>query len=316
MKTNFIERVGVLRLRIRKVCGFSAQDDKKHKVIHWTRKRGSGRNAGAIFPGFLKDMKLKDQIAVITGGSMGIGEAVGKLFVEEGAKVVLVSRDAARCEEARQRVGHLDRTVAMRCDVSDRSSIEACVSNVVAQHGRIDLWINNAGYGLLDSVEKLDMNAMRKLFDTNLFGAVDCMQAVVPIMKRQGSGVIANISSGAGYVGVPFMPAYCASKHALNAISHASRIELKPYGISVVSVCPGYVDTAFGDNAVKGAEAKRTNANRKRMTPERVARAVLKGCVNKAREVAVPWFYRPVFVLYNAWPGLIEGALERAAKGN
>lgn len=261
-------------------------------------------------------MKLKDQIAVITGGSMGIGEAIGKVFVEEGAKVVLVSRDAARCEEARQRIGHLDRTVAMQCDVSDRPSVEACVAAVVQQFGRIDLWINNAGYGLLDSVEKLDLAAMRKLFDTNLFGAVQCMQAVIPVMKRQKSGVIANISSGAGYVGVPFMPAYCASKHALNAISHASRLELKPLGISVVSVCPGYVDTAFGENAVKGAEARRTSADRKRMTPERVARAVLKGCVNKSREVCVPWFYRPVFVLYNAWPGLIEGALERAAKGN
>ncbi|HEY3928612.1 MAG TPA: SDR family NAD(P)-dependent oxidoreductase [Candidatus Koribacter sp.] len=261
-------------------------------------------------------MKLKDQIAVITGGSMGIGEAIGKVFVEEGAQVVLVSRDASRCEEARQRIGHLDRTVAMHCDVSDRTSIEACVAAVVSQFGRIDLWINNAGYGLLDSVEKLDINAMRKLFDTNLFGAVECMQVVIPGMKRQRSGVIANISSGAGYVGVPFMPAYCASKHALNAISHASRLELKQHGISIVSVCPGYVDTAFGENAVKGGDARKTSANRKRMTPERVARAVLKGCVKKSREVCVPWFYKPVFVLYTAWPGLIEGALERATKGN
>lgn len=261
-------------------------------------------------------MKLKDQIAVITGGSMGIGEAIAKVFLAEGARVVLVSRDAARCEEARQRIGNVERTSAMRCDVSDRASIRACVDAVVQQFGRIDLWINNAGYGLLDSIEKLDMTAMRRLFDTNVFGAVECMQAVIPVMKLQGSGVIANISSGAGYVGVPFMPAYCASKHALNAISHASRLELKPYGVSVVSVCPGYVDTAFGENAVKGAEARRTSAKRKRMTPERVALAVLKGVVQKKREVCVPWFYRPVFVLYNAWPGLIEGALERATKGN
>ena len=260
-------------------------------------------------------MKLKDQVAVITGGSMGIGEAVGKLFVAEGAKVVLCSRDAARCEEARQRIGSLDRTVAMRCDVRDRASVDEVVAKTVAQFGRIDLWINNAGHGLLDSTEKLDLNAARDMFETNVWGAVACMQAVIPQMKQQRSGVIANISSGAGYVGVPFMPAYCASKHALNAFSHASRLELEGYGISVVSVCPGYVETAFGENAVKGEAAKRLSGGRKRMPAERVASAVLKGCLTKKREVAVPWFYRPVFVLYTAWPGLIEGALRKAAKG-
>ena len=262
----------------------------------------------------MKDMKLQNQVAVITGGSMGIGEAAGKLFVAEGAKVVLCSRDAARCEEARQRIGSLERTVAMRCDVRDRASIDEVVAKTVAQFGRIDLWINNAGHGLLDSTEKLDLDAARQMFETNLWGAVACMQAVIPQMKQQRSGVIANISSGAGYVGVPYMPAYCASKHALNAFSHASRLELESFGISVVSVCPGYVETAFGENAVKGAAAKSLSGNRKRMSPERVARAVLKGCVTKKREIAVPWFYRPVFVLYNAWPGLIEGALRRAGK--
>ena len=259
-------------------------------------------------------MKLQNHVAVITGGSMGIGEAVGKLFVAEGAKVVLCSRDVARCEEARQRIGNLERTVAMRCDVRDRASIEKVVADTVAKFGRIDLWINNAGHGLLDSTEKLDLNAARDMFETNVWGAVACMQAVIPQMKQQRSGVIANISSGAGYVGVPFMPAYCASKHALNAFSHASRLELEGSGISVVSVCPGYVETAFGENAVKGEAAKRLSGGRKRMPAERVARAVLKGCVTKKREIAVPWFYKPVFVLYTAWPGLVEGALRKAAK--
>jgi NAD(P)-dependent dehydrogenase (short-subunit alcohol dehydrogenase family) len=260
-------------------------------------------------------MKLKDQIAVITGGSMGIGEATAKVFVAEGAKVVVCSRDVARCQEARQRIGQPESTMAASCDVRDRGSIDAMVAQVLRQFGHIDLWINNAGYGLLDSTEKLDLNAARALFDTNVFGAVQCMQAVIPVMKRQGSGVIANISSGAGYVGVPYMPAYCASKHALNAFSHASRLELQGAGVSVVSVCPGYVQTAFGANAVKGSESRRVGGStRHGITPERVARAVLKGCVSKSREIVVPWHYRPVFILYQVWPSLIEVALKRAVK--
>jgi len=283
-------------------------------MLHWTRNFRARRD---IFCSDLKDMKLKDQIAVITGGSMGIGEAIGKVFVQEGAKVVLCSRDAARCEEARQRIGQLDRTVALACDVRDRVSIDQLVAQVLEKFGRIDLWINNAGYGLLDSTEHLDLNAARELFETNVFGAVQCMQEVIPVMKRQRSGVIANISSGAGYVAVPYMPAYCASKHALNAFSHASRLELQGSGVSVVSVCPGYVQTAFGANAVKGSDSRRVGGStRHGITPERVARAVLKGCVKKSREIAVPWHYRPVFVLYQMWPRLIEAALKRAIKRN
>ncbi len=260
-------------------------------------------------------MKLKDQIAVITGGSMGIGEAIGALFVKEGAKVVLCSRDVARCEEARQRIGHPEQTLAVACDVRDRASIDALVATVLAKFGRIDIWINNAGYGLLDSTEHLDVNAARALFETNVFGAVECMQAVIPTMKRQGSGVIANISSGAGYIGVPYMPAYCASKHALNAFSHASRLELKPLGVSVVNICPGYVQTAFGVNAVKGSDSRRLGGStRHGITVERVARAVLKGCVNRPREIVVPWHYRPIFILSQVWPGLVDFALERAVK--
>lgn len=260
-------------------------------------------------------MKIKDQVAVITGGSMGIGQAVGKLLVQEEARVVLCSRDAGRCEEARRRIGNLERTTALACDVRDRSSIDAVVSRVLAQFGRIDLWINNAGYGLLDSTEQLDLGAARAMFDTNLWGAVQCMQAVIPVMKQQGSGVIANISSGAGYIGVPYMPAYCASKHALNAFSHASRLELRGTGVSVVSICPGYVQTDFGKNAVKGSESRRVGGStRHGITAERVARAVLKGCASRKREVAVPWHYRWVCMLYSVWPGCIEFALQKSVR--
>src|SRR5207237_2074256 len=101
--------------------------------------------------------------------------------------------------------------------------------------------INNAGFGMQDSVAQMEMAQCRMLFDTNLFGAIECMQLVAPVMKRQGSGTIINISSIAGHIPVPFMAAYAASKHALNAIGKAARMELAGSGVHVMTVCPGYI---------------------------------------------------------------------------
>src|SRR5690348_13428240 len=97
-------------------------------------------------------MRCRDQAVVITGASMGIGEALARAFLDEGGRVVMSSRDLARVEEARNRVGDLDRTMAIACDVRNRSQIEALASGAKNRFGRIDVWINNAGYGLLDSV--------------------------------------------------------------------------------------------------------------------------------------------------------------------
>ncbi|PYY13335.1 MAG: hypothetical protein DMG60_22190, partial [Acidobacteria bacterium] len=120
-------------------------------------------------------MRCRDQVVVITGASMGIGEAIARAFLAEGARVVMSSRDLARQEEARRRVGDIDRTAAVVCDVRDRSQIEALVSAAKNRFGKIDAWINNAGYGLMDSVASMSMDECRALFETNLFGAIECM---------------------------------------------------------------------------------------------------------------------------------------------
>src|SRR5438132_8891829 len=106
----------------------------------------------------------------------------------------------------------------------------------------------------MDSVAEVDMAACRDMFDTNFFGAVSAMQAVIPIMRQQGGGTIINISSVAGHIPLPFHAAYSASKFALNAIGKAAGVELKKDGIHLLTVCPGYVRTAFSENAVRGSE--------------------------------------------------------------
>jgi len=260
-------------------------------------------------------MQLSGKVVVVTGASMGIGEAIAKLFADGGANVVLLSRDAERAEAARARIGHAERTLALACDVRNREEIDRVVGLTLHHFQRIDVWVNNAGHGILDSVTNVNMAAVRETFETNFFGAVEAMQAVIPVMKEQGSGAIINISSVAGHIPLPFHAVYSATKFAMNAIGKGARIELKSSGINVLTVCPGYVRTDFGANALKGKEQKQVRPAQVRgITAERVAKAVLKGYLKQKREVVVPWTMLPVIKVYQLLPGLVERAMLKMAR--
>ena len=260
-------------------------------------------------------MKLEGKVAVITGASMGIGEAIAKLFVKEGAKVVLCSRDLARTKAAEQRIGGGANTLSVACDVSKRDQVDALVKAAVAKFGRIDIFVNNAGFGLNDAVADMDMAELRRMFDTNLFGAVECMQAVVPIMRKQGGGDIVNISSVSGHISTPYMSGYAATKHAMNAIGKAARMELLRHNINVLTVCPGYIATDFVKNMVKGKHSERVGSSVKyAVTPDVVADATLQGMLKRKREVIVPKFYKMVISMYQALPGVVERRIRKALR--
>jgi short-subunit dehydrogenase len=257
-------------------------------------------------------MRLSGKVAVITGSSMGIGEAIAQLFAHEGASVVVLSRDATRAEGARQRIGNPDRTLALSCDVRNREEIDRVLGLTLHHFQRVDVWVNNAGHGLLDSVSHADPAAYRETFDTNFFGALQAMQAVIPVMKQQGGGAIINISSVAGHVPLPFHGIYSATKFALNALGKAARVELKESGIHVLTVCPGYVRTDFGANTLRGEEQKQVRPGSVRgISADRVARAVLRGHLKRKREVVVPWTMHPVIKLYQLFPGLVEWGMSK-----
>ena len=184
-------------------------------------------------------ISVSGKVVVITGASMGIGEAIAKLFADEGARVVLLSRDAGRAEAARERIGHTENTLALSCDVRNREEIDRVVSLTLHHFQRIDIWINNAGHGLMDTVADVDMNAVHETFDTNFFGTVACMQAALAVMKQQGSGAIINISSVAGHIPLPFHAVYSATKFAMNAFGKAANVELKGSGIHVTDGVSG-----------------------------------------------------------------------------
>src|SRR3989449_6216252 len=262
----------------------------------------------------LRRVDFSGKVVVVTGASMGIGEAIAKIFADHEASVILLSRDAGRAEAARDRVGHTERTLALSCDVRHREEIDRVLSLTLHHFDRIDVWVNNAGHGLLDSVAQLDMAACRETFDTNFFGAVESMLAVIPVMKQQGAGTIINISGVAGHIPLPFHAVYSATKFAMNTFGKAARVELKNYGIHVMTVCPGYVRTDFGANALRGQEVKTVRPSTVRgISAQRVARAVLHGYIKQKREVIVPWVMHPVVKLYQLFPALVEWGMVRTA---
>ena len=255
-------------------------------------------------------MDLAGKVVVVTGASMGIGEAIAKVFADRGASLIMLSRDAGRVEAARARVGHSERTLAIACDVRHREEIDRAIGLTLHHFQRIDVWVNNAGHGLLDSVAEMSMAACHEMFETNLFGTVAAMQAVIPVMRQQGGGTIINISSVAGHIPLPGSAAYSATKFAMNAIGKAAGVELKKEGIRVLTVCPGFVRTAFGENAVRGSEMKRVRpASVRGITAERVARATLQGYLKQKREVIVPWTMHVPVKIYQMFPGLVEWAM-------
>jgi short-subunit dehydrogenase len=269
----------------------------------------------AVLTNYKTGMKLQGKVAVITGASMGIGEAIAKLFLQEGAKAVLCSRDLARTQAAEQRIGGGPNTLSVACDVSKRDQVEALVKAAVAKFGRVDIFVNNAGFGLNDAVADMDMTEFRRMFDTNLFGTVECMQAVIPTMRQQGGGDIVNISSVSGHIATPYMSGYAATKHAMNAIGKAARMELLRHNINVLTVCPGYIATDFVRNMTKGKHSERVGSSVKyAVTPDVVADATLQGLLKRKREVIVPKFYKLVIRMYQALPGVVERRIRNALR--
>ncbi|MGA6986126.1 MAG: SDR family NAD(P)-dependent oxidoreductase [Terriglobales bacterium] len=257
-------------------------------------------------------MEMDGKVAVVTGASMGIGEAIAKVFADAGASVVLLSRDASRAEAARNRVGHTDRTLAMACDVRNREEIDRALALTLHNFNRVDVWVNNAGVGIRDTVADMETSALRELFETNFFGAIACIQAVVPAMRAAGGGSIINISSVAGHIPVPYMALYSASKFAVNAIGKGARLELKRDNINLLTVCPGYVSTDFGAHVVADRKGNVRPQSVRGITAERVAQAAYRGYCKQKREVIVPWTMIPVIKLYQLFPGVVEWGMAKA----
>jgi short-subunit dehydrogenase len=171
------------------------------------------------------------KVILITGGSSGIGKSVGEFLTHKGFVVYGTSRNPKNIEN------HPFKLVAL--DVNNIETIEKAVAEVIKNEGKLDVLVNNAGMGITGPIEETPTNEMRKVFDTNLFGAIDVMKAVLPQMRKQQSGLIINVTSIAGYMGLPFRGIYSATKGALEIVTEAIRMEVKTFGIEVTNVAPG-----------------------------------------------------------------------------
>lgn len=175
------------------------------------------------------------KIVLITGGTSGIGLCTAKCLCEKGCTVYTLSRRDALIPN----ITHL------KGDVTCRLDVERAVEQIMHEHGRIDIVVNAAGFGISGAVEFTDTEDARKLFDVNFFGMVNVNRAVLPIMHQQKSGRIVNISSVASPIAIPFQTYYSASKAAIDAYTMALANEVRPYGITVCSVLPGDIATGF-----------------------------------------------------------------------
>lgn len=207
-------------------------------------------------------MKLKQshdgRVVIITGCSSGFGYHSALLFAKRGWHVCATMRDLSRQDQLTMAAREENLSlVVKRIDVKNDASIRRSVAELDSEKGRIDVLINNAGYGLIGAVEDLDMDQIKEQFETNFFGCVRMINAVMPIFRRQRQGQIINVTSVAGLVGMPLYSAYCASKYALEGLSEAMRFEAQLYNISINNVEPGSFATQFsGISMVYGARTK------------------------------------------------------------
>ncbi len=171
-------------------------------------------------------------VVLITGGSSGIGKSIGTFLTDKGYIVYGTSRNPSRFETFKS-------FELLKLDVGDNSSIQSAIEVIEKKHGRLDILINNAGAGITGPIEEIPENEIVNNFTTNYFGPINVTKAVLPIMRKQGSGLIINITSIAGYMGLPYRGIYSASKAALEITTEAWRMELKSFNIQMTNVAPG-----------------------------------------------------------------------------
>jgi NAD(P)-dependent dehydrogenase (short-subunit alcohol dehydrogenase family) len=213
------------------------------------------------------------RVALVTGGSRGIGRAIAEALLGDGWRVHLCSRTPASVDEAvremAERFGDSGDAVAGEAvDARNQEEVDGFVERVLAREGRIDCLVNNAGVGLFKPVDEITGEQWREVIETNLSGPFYFTRAVAPAMKRQGSGWIFNIASLAGRNAMAGGAAYNASKFGLVGMSEASMLDLRQHGIRVASILPGSVDTGFGHPDRRGDRSWR-------LQPEDVASMVL-----------------------------------------
>jgi len=275
-------------------------------------------------------MSTTSRVALVTGASSGIGEATARELAAAGFTVYAAARRVERMEPLRAAGVH---PVAL--DVTDEESLTSVVDAVIAEHGRLDVLVNNAGYGSYGALEDVPMAEARAQMEVNVFGAARLMQLVLPHMRAQRSGTIVNITSMGGKITTPLGAWYHATKFALEALSDCVRMEVAPFGVDVVVVEPGGIRTEWSGiaadkvravsgtgayaaqgNAVADSLASESNARRS-SPPELIARTIRKAVTARRPRTryAVGFGAKPMIAMHSVLPDRAYDAVMRRVVG-
>jgi NAD(P)-dependent dehydrogenase (short-subunit alcohol dehydrogenase family) len=258
---------------------------------------------------------LRGKVVVITGASSGIGRAAAFEFASEGCRLVLAARRVPALEETaagcRARGGQ---ALIVQTDVTLESDLQRLRDDALAQWGRIDIWVNNAGTTYFARLDGGDLAAHRRVIDTNLIAPFVAARLVLPVFRRQQAGTLINIGSVLSQVGQMFVPAYVVSKFGLRGVSDAVRADVADMpGISVSTVLPYAVDTPHFQEAAN-ATGKRAHAMPPVQEPERVARAIVDVALTPRRQRYVPRYVVAGVALHWLWPAATERVLQHALR--
>jgi short-subunit dehydrogenase len=253
---------------------------------------------------------LAGKVVIVTGASSGIGEASARQFGLQGARIVLAARRVDRLETLAQEIAAMNsgaETLVIQADLSKLEDIQSMVDQTLKKFGRIDVLLNNAGFGRLDWLEKLDpIKDIEAQLLVNVHGVIQTTRQVLPVMLKQRSGSIINMCSMAGLVGTPTYTIYAASKHAVHGFSEALRREVQPWGIAVSMLYPGGVVTEFGQHAGIKRKTKATTPKFLLLSADDVGRAVVK-LVKRPRAMwIIPWLWSLSALLNKLFPALVD----------
>ena len=214
-------------------------------------------------------MDLQEKVAVVTGGTKGIGRAIAETLLKAGASVFICARDKSELRAALEQLAEVGKVDGEICDVRSEAQVEAMLGEATRVFGGVDILVNNAGVGFIgEKIEEMSPDKFRQTLETNLFGVFYSCHYAIPLMKKRGGGYIINLSSLAGQNAHPKMAAYNASKFGLNGFSEALMQEVRADNIKVSYICPGSVNTYFGGDEPSEAQSWQ-------LQPEDIAQTVL-----------------------------------------